>query len=342
MSTFLAASFLRPFASRLGRRGVDPIELASALGIPTDFPKDRRIQLYQAREYCERGAVACGEADFGVRVASGRRTAPLGLLDFAARTATTLEQVLRAYASFGVLFRDGFEAKVDTTKQEIRCTFLREDDPLGLGRHGNEFKTVTALRVIWEVAKLDAPPSRVWFSHPAPPASSIAAIQAATRASEAVFGQPDNGAAWPLSMATMRVFTGDQKRFDYFSRQLAQDVERIPRSAAILQVRRKLRELLLTGSADAKLTASALNTSVRSLQRRLESEGTHFLRVLDDVRDELARHELLALDTSASEIGRKLGYASEKAFVRAFRRWNGMSPDKYRRLRTRAAGQGES
>ena len=78
------------------------------------------------------------------------------------------------------------------------------------------------------------------------------------------------------------------------------------------------------------MLATDLNMSVRSIRRRLEAEGTSFREIDQQVRRE--RAEALLSDPSANlaEIADSLGYWSESGFVRAFQRWHGMPPGRWR------------
>jgi AraC-like DNA-binding protein len=75
---------------------------------------------------------------------------------------------------------------------------------------------------------------------------------------------------------------------------------------------------------------------VRTLQRRLEQEGTTYHDVLESVRRALA--ELYMNDDSLSfvDIAFLLGYSDLSAFSRAFKRWHGVAPT-HRRARQSVA-----
>ena len=96
------------------------------------------------------------------------------------------------------------------------------------------------------------------------------------------------------------------------------------------QVRRRLLEELPSGSVTAARIAGSLHLSPRTLQRRLSSEGTSFLRELDRARMELAQRFIRDRSLSLSEITFVLGFSEMSAFSRSFRRWTGVSPTSYR------------
>jgi AraC-like DNA-binding protein len=76
--------------------------------------------------------------------------------------------------------------------------------------------------------------------------------------------------------------------------------------------------------------AAVLEISERVLQRRLQTEGTSFQRLLDDTRRELAQQYLGQTDVSLADATYLLGFGDRSSFFRACRRWFGTSPRRYR------------
>ena len=66
--------------------------------------------------------------------------------------------------------------------------------------------------------------------------------------------------------------------------------------------------------------------SLRTLSRKLASEGHSFSRILDDLRLALARRYLAESDMPISEIAWLLGYSEVANFTHAFHRWTGTNP----------------
>jgi AraC-like DNA-binding protein len=76
--------------------------------------------------------------------------------------------------------------------------------------------------------------------------------------------------------------------------------------------------------------ASSLGMSERTLQRRLEEEGTSFHHLLDDTRRELAQQYLGQSDQSMADVAYLLGFTDQSSFFRASKRWFETSPRHYR------------
>jgi AraC-like DNA-binding protein len=101
------------------------------------------------------------------------------------------------------------------------------------------------------------------------------------------------------------------------------------------QVRSVLRTALLTGQARADQVATLFSMHSRTLGRRLSAFGTSYRRLVDETGFEIARQ---MLEDSAVEVNRiavTLDYADASAFTRAFRRWSGTTPARWRARRGR-------
>jgi AraC-like DNA-binding protein len=96
------------------------------------------------------------------------------------------------------------------------------------------------------------------------------------------------------------------------------------------QARQVLCRLLPQGEPKREAVAQSLHLSQRTLQRRLQEEGTSFQILLDDTRRELAEQYLAQPQMTLLEIAYLLGFADPSNFFRAFRRWFDETPGEYR------------
>lgn len=97
------------------------------------------------------------------------------------------------------------------------------------------------------------------------------------------------------------------------------------------RVRAALLEGLPSGQISMEAIGGRLALSKRTLQRRIETEGTSYQQILKDTREELARHYLARTNLAVPEIAFLLGFEEPNSFYRAFRTWTGQTPDKLRR-----------
>jgi AraC-like DNA-binding protein len=86
----------------------------------------------------------------------------------------------------------------------------------------------------------------------------------------------------------------------------------------------------LCNQPTVRTVGKELAMSGRALQRLLQTHGTTFRQLLDEVRNEHARGYLSSTAFSDGEVAFMLGFADPNSFYRAFRSWNGLSPGEFR------------
>jgi len=98
-----------------------------------------------------------------------------------------------------------------------------------------------------------------------------------------------------------------------------------------------IRVNLASGEMSLESTARLLATSPRSLQRRLMDEGTSFIELVDATRCQVAEQYLLNCDLQMSQVSELLGFSQLSNLSHAFKRWHGMSPSAWKKLRHQTA-----
>lgn len=107
------------------------------------------------------------------------------------------------------------------------------------------------------------------------------------------------------------------------------------------RVRAAVQESLGTRPVGTRAVAALLALHPRTLQRRLEAEGTTFGAVVDEVRRHTARRLLTTTDLPVGQVAALLGFAEQSALSRAARRWWDASPRAVRAAASRErAGEG--
>lgn len=96
------------------------------------------------------------------------------------------------------------------------------------------------------------------------------------------------------------------------------------------RLRSALMELLPSGECTIDDAARSLGCSRRTLQRKLQEEGTSFQKQLNHTRELLAKSYLANTALSAEDIAFLLGYQETGSFLRAFAAWTGLTLTAYR------------
>jgi AraC-like DNA-binding protein len=97
-----------------------------------------------------------------------------------------------------------------------------------------------------------------------------------------------------------------------------------------LQVTRLIEKSLASGTLDAEHIASQVHMSRHTLYRRLKAEGVSYHELVDEVRKNQAITLLKAKHHTLSEIAFLLGFSELSAFSRAFKKWTGQPPAKFK------------
>ncbi len=95
----------------------------------------------------------------------------------------------------------------------------------------------------------------------------------------------------------------------------------------------QLRDRLAAGRGslpDMEMLAREFHITSRTLRRRLADEGTSFRQLQEEVLEALAE-EMLASGLKLEHVAGALGYGEASNFIRAYRRWKGVTPHQYRK-----------
>ena len=100
------------------------------------------------------------------------------------------------------------------------------------------------------------------------------------------------------------------------------------------QLHERVRHVLLhevdLANVNPSYIARRLDVTPRSLRRRLGDEGHSLSALTDEVRRELSISELHNPEMPIKRIADRVGFSEVSAFHRAFKRWTGVTPARYR------------
>jgi len=207
-----------------------------------------------------------------------------------------------------------------------RCNFQQHP----LARELTESVLAGIINFSQRLAGRPMPVMEVTFMHPDPRLASMAEYQRICR-SRCHFSQPYNSIlvadevlAWPVDLAV-------QHTQSLFTPQTA-SAPRSPASSAPLahQINHHLASVLAYGNPSLTDIARQYHMTPRTLQRRLEKEGTNFQALLNSVRAGLAEDYLKYSTMSAFQISQMLGFKEQSSFNHFFVETFGLSPSHYR------------
>lgn len=105
-----------------------------------------------------------------------------------------------------------------------------------------------------------------------------------------------------------------------------------PQNTFAEQVKVVLKRSLASGRPDVARVASNLGTSERTMQRRITQEGSTFRTLVMETRQDFGRQLLSDPSIEIGEVACLLGYQDTASFYRAFREWEGVTPNRWRAM----------
>jgi AraC-like DNA-binding protein len=316
-------------ASLIANAGVDPAVLDDV---------DGRVPARIVRALWEELPIACMDPRFGLNLAASVPDGALGLVAYMMLHAPTLGQGFVAAVRYARLLQDVAACSVEPVAvrrgRSIGLRFVQAPLPGGPRppRHAVEFGFARAILMARRSTGVELVPTRVRFTFERPAGAGDYAPMFGARVA---FGHARN--ELELDEATLAL---PQRAADPLLRAAVEArsrslLDRLDQRGGFAgDVAAALGEAIQRGCADLSTVARALELSERTLQRRLGAEGLTFRDLADGARRELAAQLLADRTHSLSQIALLLGFSEQAAFQRAFVRWTGMTPGRFRRRAT--------
>jgi AraC-like DNA-binding protein len=144
------------------------------------------------------------------------------------------------------------------------------------------------------------------------------------------FQAPANRLLVPAHTLELMVVTSDSVTARRVERECKAELAQLEERASFLsQIRRDVRAS--GGYPSLEEIADRRGLSTRTLKRKLLAHGTHYRRLIDELRRERAIELLRGSEHSIERVAHLLGYTDAASFHRSFRRWFQTTPEVYRR-----------
>jgi AraC-like DNA-binding protein len=123
---------------------------------------------------------------------------------------------------------------------------------------------------------------------------------------------------------------GNEYAFGIFTRHADEMLAKLRADTSIrAQIEAQILPKLHEGSISMDKVSKDLAMSRQTLYRRLKDEGVTFAEIHDGLRQHMAMEYLGGQKVTVNETAYLLGFAEASSFVRAFKRWTGLSPTAY-------------
>ncbi|REL25883.1 AraC family transcriptional regulator [Thalassotalea euphylliae] len=322
---------IQAIANILDTNGIDltecfgdtAIDIKQILNADVDIPNQTEI------EVIERAVeVLPKQAGYGVKAAQALDVTNFGVLGLAILTSPTVRSALEAMASFSevsiLLSRVSFRESLG------RVAFILDMEHLPVAIHRFTFERYfyMTLRFLREMSPdYDASDFELQLPFSDPHyEQELAEISGLKVRSN----QPFYALIASKELLDLPVTNTDPIAHNHFLSECQRILNETNKFAGFAQ---KVRNYILQEkNFSPKLTdvANSLFISDRTLKRRLQEENHNFKAVVMDTKMTLARELLLAASLPVKVVATRLDYSESASFLRAFKKWWGVSPAQMR------------
>lgn len=268
--------------------------------------------------------------DPGLGVRFGERGSPreVGIVGYAMLHSRNLAEALGFLEKYSRILAEAFELSLETSRDRTRVVLKGHPGLYTISQHVDYLLTFF-LASLRDMTKAEIKPVEVTFPYPRPGEVDAhenffkCPLRFESDSSSIVLSRADMERSIVAADEMLRAILGKQADVVLRSLRLEDSFQ--------ARLQRVLWDQLGSGAPTLEGVATGMGMSSRTLQRRLQREGTTFSDLLDSFRKKMATGLLKDRSLAVYEIAFLLGYSEPSTFFRAFRRWTGSSPLEYRK-----------
>lgn len=287
---------------------------------------DLRIPLEDAAQMLDYAIAVTGDDAIGLHAAAFFEAKDRDPLEEAARNCSTLRASLECTIRYIRLISD--EATYSLQEEAARGVFCRHSTAIGTARRiASDFAFADIIQFLRRNSTLDESEYTLELEHEKPDYSEEyqrlfkCKVRFSTGHNALVFDVSQLDTPMQLHCSVLgRAFSD---RADGLLSRLAEG------DSVSVRVRKLVAQHLSSGQVTMDWVGRSLGISPPTLRRYLEGENSTFSAIVEQVRRDVAEHELRG-NRNIGEIAFSLGFSSVSAFDRAFKRWHDMLPTEYR------------
>lgn len=308
--------------------GVDPGEVFGALDLePAHFEEpEHRIPLAGMGALLQRCADRCGCPHFSLLVAKRTGVSSLGAVGFLVRSAPDVRTALGLLTRYFHLHNRSAAVAVTPEGDFVALSYRILEAEIEGQAQILDGAMAVALNLMRTLCGGDWLPTQVRFAHASPPDPTP--FRQIFRAPP-LFDAEETALVFPSTWLDRPTSDPDP----LLHRIMLRHVSELDDSGAddlVARLPRLLPSLVRRNQASLAAAAHRLGLPIRTLNRRLAEEDRSFRQLLDEAHFAAACQLLAGTHLQAAEIASLLGYANPGGFTRAFSRWAGVTPARWR------------
>jgi AraC-like DNA-binding protein len=326
--TLVSIRLVWPYA-RLAAMYPGALATLSKIGLgPAEYANpDTRLALWDAIDLLETSVESSGDPALGLRAGELIEPGDFDVLEYAARSCTTLREAIGCVSRYVRLLSDAAEISLIESGRHATLRY-RLDDPTEPPPAANDFVIALLLTHARRHTGIEDLASEIHFRHG--PTAYLGEYRRVF-GTEVTFHASHNAIVFERARLATPMLRANPRVSAAFELQVRHLLER---QEVFRTVRGRVREIVFADLSQGDITmegvARKLGMSVATLRRRLEEEGTRFSEIVETLREELARQYLRERRHATSEVAFLLGFADVISFHKAFKRWTGQTPHEFR------------
>jgi AraC-like DNA-binding protein len=314
----------RPLVAALQRCGVDPRSILRTANVSQEAlaAVENRLPAENMRALWEAASIATGDRSFGVHVAQAVPLGTLDVIEYIFATSLNLGEGFTRLTKYNRLIHDPPEAHLRVEPLSARVVVHRALAT----RQYDEFAVTLWFLRSRQASHVDWTPDQLRLQHN-DPNDELARVFGCP----VTFGGHETELVLAPTLLELPFERGDSRLLAVLERYADSLLDALPRHGTLVaRASHAIARELAHASPTLASTAAALSTPARTLQRQLADNGVTYSGLVDDVRRGLALKHIGDASVSITEIGYLLYFSDTTAFYRAFKRWTGESPRRYR------------
>jgi len=326
----VSATWTRLVIEALQDSGLDALALCSKSGINVDdlknsysrFPQDCLTRLWSEAEKFT------GNSAIGLVMANRTSLRQLDAIVYNFISSTTLKESFKRIQKYQHILSESIDISIYKNGEGYIVDFVHHGDELPSVPQTIDASFASCTMIMNWVSEIVVKPIRIELSHKEQGNQSV--YERAFNC-PIVFDSGHNRLIVSAEDFERPIPTANEYIAKAHEESLRDLLHRAKSNALYLQVKDQMLKEMSSGNATIEKMARFFNISQRSFQRRLKEDGWTFRELLDNTRKELAKDYLCVDDISSNIISNKLGFAEPTAFIRAFKRWYGNTPSRYKK-----------
>ncbi len=308
--------------------GVDPAAFLAEFGLDPAFfeEPERTLPMATLAAIAGRAAELTGCEHFGLLVGKRAGLSSFGTIGFLMQSAPTVGTAIGLLHRYFQLQSRGAEVRAENEGGYVTLSYSMLDRSIGHIAQVDSSAIAVGVNIMRALTQADWTPHGVQFAFPPP--RNVSPYRQFFRMAPR-FDADRSGLVFPARLLERPVPTADPLLYRMMEDR-ALEMLAGANDDVSGHVRRILRQLVTSADCSAERAARAMGMHVRTLNRSLASEGTTFLALRETIRYQEACRLLKNTRMRAGEVAATLGYADASSFTRAFRRWSGHGPARWR------------